>query len=288
MATPLEFSVDIPAGLRLRGSKWPGGSKTPVFCLPGLTRNAADFDDFAPLAAASGRDVYTISLRGRGRSDYDPNYLNYFPTTYVADVLAALDAMGISKAIYVGTSLGGIIAMLTAAAAPTRIAGAILNDVGPEFAPEGIVRIAGYVAARAEAGTAAAADLDAAIAQIRSINEVAFPGRDRSFWEKFARRTFNPQPDGTWTLAYDPNIGRALIETGPAPDLWASFAALSAIPTLIVHGAISDLLTPPIIDKMRAAGRDFDYCEVANVGHAPTLAEPDAVSAISAFLSRID
>ena len=271
----------------MRGVKWPGGPKTPVLCIPGLTRNAADFEDFAPLAAASGRDVYAVSLRGRGRSDYDPNHLNYFPTTYVGDILAALDALGVPRAIFVGTSLGGIVTMLTAVAAPARIAGAVLNDVGPELAPEGIMRIAGYVGARAEDGGGAAADLDAAIAQIRAINEVAFPGRDRSFWETFARRTFDPQPDGTWRLAYDPNIGRALIEAGPAPDLWEPFAALAPIPTLILRGAVSDLLTPPIVEQMREARPGFDYCEVANAGHAPTLAEPDAFEAIAAFMSKI-
>jgi hypothetical protein len=177
--------------------------------------------------------------------------------------------------------------MLTAAAAPERIAAAIINDVGPELAPEGIARIAGYVGARAAAPAAGiAADLKAAIAQIRAINDVAFPGRDDAFWERFARRTFDQQPDGSWKLAYDPNIGRALLEAGPAPDLWAPFQSLQPIPTLIVRGAISDLLTPPIIDKMRAVRPGFELCEVAGVGHAPTLTEADAWPAISAFAGR--
>lgn len=282
------FQIDLPAGLRMRGVKRSGGAGTPILCIPGLTRSAADFEDFAPLAASTGRDVYAISLRGRGRSDYDPNHLNYFPTTYVADVLAALDQLGLSRAIFVGTSLGGIVTMLAAAMAPERIAGAVINDVGPELAPEGIARIASYVGARAGGDAGPAADLDAAMAQIRAINEVAFPGKDRAFWETFARRTFEPQPDGSWKLAYDPNIGRALLETGAAPDLWAPFAATAAFPTLIVRGAISDLLTPPIIDKMRAARPGFDYCEVADVGHAPTLTEPDAWAAIGQFIAKLD
>ena len=178
--------------------------------------------------------------------------------------------------------------MLTAVEAPQRIAGAVINDVGPELAPEGIARIAGYVAARAAGEYGSPASLDAAIVQIRSVNEVAFPGRDRTFWESFARRTFDPQPDGSWTLAYDPNIGRALIEAGPAPDLWEPFAALAPIPTLVLRGAISDLLTAPIVDRMRGARPGFDYCEVADVGHAPTLTEPDAWAAISRFISGID
>src|SRR5690606_12890213 len=110
--------------------------------------NASDFEDFALRAAETGRDVYAISLRGRGRSDYDSNHLNYFPTTYVGDILGALDQLRLEKAIFVGTSLGGIVTMLTTEKAPERVAGAVINDVGPELAPEGIARIAGYVGAR--------------------------------------------------------------------------------------------------------------------------------------------
>ena len=283
-----DLSILSPDRLHLHVRKTAGGAKTPVLCLPGLTRNARDFDDFAPLAAATGRDVYALSLRGRGRSDYDPDHLNYFPTIYVGDVLAALDQLEIDRAVFVGTSLGGIVTMLTSVEAPARIAAAVINDVGPELAPEGIARIAGYVGARAANGAAVAADLDEAIAQIRAINEVAFPARPRDFWETFARRTFDPQPDGSWRLAYDPNIGRALLESGPAPDLWAPFAALAPIRTLVLRGALSDLLTAPIIEKMRAARPGFDYCEVANVGHAPTLTEPDAFAAIRGLLDAID
>ena len=283
-----DMSVLTQDKLRLNLRVTEGGDGTPVLCIPGLTRNASDFEDFAPLAAATGRDVYAISLRGRGLSDYDANYLNYFPPTYVGDVLTALDQIGLQRASFVGTSLGGIVTMLTAVEAADRIAGAVINDVGPEFAPEGIARIAGYVGARSASDSDGAMTLADAIAQIRAINEVAFPGKNDAFWETFAQRTFEQRPDGSWKLAYDPNIGRAIIEAGPAPDLWAPFAATRPFPMLILRGAISDLLTPPIIEKMRAARPGFDYAEVANVGHAPTLTEPDAWNAISAFLAKVD
>ncbi len=283
--TTVDVSMLTPDGLRMHAVVTRGGPATPVVCIPGLTRNSSDFDDFARAAAETGRDVYAFSLRGRGKSEYDPNYLNYFPTTYVSDIVSALDQVKIRRAVFVGTSLGGIVTMLTAAAAPERVAAAVINDVGPELAPEGIARIASYVGARAADSSAVARDLDSAIAQIRAINDAAFPGRDNAFWERFARRTFDQQADGTWRLAYDPNIGRALLEAGPAPDLWGPFKALSSVPTMIVRGAISDLLTAPIIDKMRAARPGFDYCEVADVGHAPTLTEDDALPAIKAFIT---
>jgi pimeloyl-ACP methyl ester carboxylesterase len=281
------IAVTLPGGLRLDARKTRGGARTPVLCLPGLTRNLSDFDDFAPLAAATGRDVYQLSFRGRGRSDYDPNYLNYHPATYRDDVLAALDALGVERAAFVGTSLGGIVTMLTAESAPHRVAGAVINDVGPALAPEGIMRIAGYVGARAAGADEPARDLAEAAGRIRAINEVAFPGRDDDFWRRMALRTFHQQADGRWRLDYDPAIGRALLEVGPAPDLWKPFAALARVPTLVLRGAISDLLSPAIIADMRKVHPAFAYCEVAGVGHAPTLTEPDAADAITRFLKAL-
>lgn len=282
------IEIDVSGGMKMRGVKVDGGRQTPIICLHGLTRNAADFEDALPFLAATGRDVYAFSFRGRGLSDYDPDYRRYFPTTYRDDVLAALEQLGLARAIFLGTSLGGIVAMLLAASAPARVAAAIINDVGPELAPEGIARIAGYVGARSSGDDADAPDLDGAVARIRAINEVAFPGRDREFWRTFARRTFRQTPDGAWRLDYDPNIGRALLEAGPAPDLWPAFGALRSIPTLVMRGALSDLLSPAIIDKMRAAHPDFAYAEIAGVGHAPTLSEPDARKAIDAFLQGLN
>jgi len=281
------FKVEVRPGLSVSAYRIEGGRGAPVLCLPGLTRNASDFEDFAPIAAATGRDVYALSLIGRGRSDYDPDYLNYKPSIYAGDVIAFLDRLKIERAIFVGTSLGGIVTMLVAATAPARVAAAVINDVGPELAPEGVARIAGYVGARAAGADEPARDLDEAAARIRAVNEPAFPGRDRDFWLRFAQRTFRQEADGRWRLDYDPGIGKALLEVGPAPDLWGPFTALRAIPTLVVRGAISDLLTPPIIEKMRVANPAFSYSEVAGVGHAPTLTEPDALAAISPFLRSV-
>lgn len=278
------LKIAAPDGVLLDIARFRGGAKTPLLCIPGLTRNRRDFEAAASALAASGRDVYALSLRGRGASGYDPDYLNYRPSTYSRDVVETMNRLGLSRAIFLGTSLGGIVTMLTNAAFPERVAAAILNDIGPELAPQGIARIAGYVGA----GGGPAADLDQAAAQIRAINEVAFPGRDENFWRDFARNTFRPAPEGGWVLDYDPAIGRALAETGPLDDLWPAFASLKTKPTLVIRGAISDLLTPEIVARMRAAHAGFAFCEVANTGHAPTLAEPAAVAAISRFLASLD
>ncbi len=284
MTSRQDIAIALPGSLTMRAHLYKGGGRTPALCIPGLTRNARDFEDLAPKIAAAGRDVIVVSLRGRADSDYDSDYANYFPTVYSDDVIAALRQLGVAQAVFIGTSLGGIITMLTNERAPALVRAAIINDVGPELEPEGIARIAGYVGGDA----AAAASLDEAAARIRAINEVAFPDADDAFWRAFARRTFRRLESGEWTLDYDPGIARALIENGPAPDLWPAFESLKTKPTLLIRGEISDLLTPPIVDRMRAVHPYFDYAEVARVGHAPMLTEPAAWAAIEAFLGRID
>ena len=276
--------IPVTPGISLETRIARGGSSTPVICIPGLTRNAADFDALAQKIARTGRDAAALSLRGRGGSDRDPDRRNYFPTTYRDDVVSILDALAWDQAVFVGTSLGGITTMLVNESAPARVAAAIINDVGPELAPEGLARIGSYAGKTA----GAARDLHEAAARIRDINGVAFPDETgEDYWIEFARRTFRQTPEG-WVLDYDPAIGDALLENGPAPDLWPGWASLKDTPTLLVHGALSDLLTDPIIEKMRAAHPQCNYVRVPRVGHAPMLTEPAAWKAISEFLNTID
>lgn len=275
--------IDVAQNIALEARLWAGGDATPVLCIHGLTRNAADFDTVAGPIAATGHDVVAISLRGRGASDPDPEPKNYFPTTYRDDALKTLDVLGWPKAVFIGTSLGGITTMLVNEVAPERVVAAIINDVGPELASEGLARIASYTGK----SDGAARDIKEAAARIRAINAVAFPDETGDqYWIDFARRTFRETPDG-WVLDYDPAIGQALIEAGPAPDLWPAWASLSRTPTLLVHGELSDLLTAPIVEKMRVAHPNFDYAPVARVGHAPMLTEPAAAAAVTAFLDKI-
>ena len=281
---PQNHQINVAKDISVAVQLYEGGVKTPALCIHGLTRNAGDFEELAPLIAKTGRNVVAVTLRGRGASDRDANYLNYHPVTYRDDIAKILDALEIAQAVFVGTSLGGIVTMLTNEAAPARVKAAILNDVGPELAPEGLARIAGYVGV--DAGPAAS--IKEAADRIKAINQVAFPDASDDEWIKFAHRTFRETKSGGWELDYDPNIAKALIEVGPAPDLWPAFQSLKDTPTLVVRGALSDLLSQEIVGKMRAVHPSFDYVEVPRIGHAPMMTEPAAIKAVESFLNQID
>ncbi len=283
---PKDAFFEVSDGARLHGRRYAptGEPKGLVICLPGLTRNERDFDGVAPIVAALGFDVIALSLRGRARSSY-ADYKTYHPAQYRDDVLAVLESLNATSAIFIGTSLGGITTMLVAETAAARIRAAIINDVGPELAPEGIARIMEYMAARPDAPTEMT--FEEAKAAVRAINDVAFPHADDAFWDAFTRRTFREIDGGRWKLDYDPGISKALAELGPAPALAPGWAALAKVPTLLVRGAISDLLSTDIVERMREARPGFDYVEAEDVGHAPMLTEPEVVRAIKAFLAKV-
>jgi pimeloyl-ACP methyl ester carboxylesterase len=262
-------------------------SGVPVICLHGLTRNARDFEDLAPRLAALGRRVIAVDVRGRGRSARDPQPLNYHPGTYAMDVVALLETTGIERAVFVGTSMGGIIAMVLASIRPEAIVATVLNDVGPELSPVGLARIGGYVG-----GGSAFATWDEAAAYAKMINGAAFPDYTDADWAVFARRLVDETAEGTLVLAYDPDIAapfKAADPDAPPADMTPLFRALAACgPVLLVRGGISDLIDPPIVERMRAAVPAMVYAEVPRVGHAPMLTEPAAWNAITAFLATVD
>ena len=256
----------------------------PVLCLHGLTRNNRDFEDLAPLIAACGRRVLVPSQRGRGGSDADPSPDRYHPGTYAADMLALLSSLDSPRAIFIGTSMGGLMTMVCAAMAPTRVAAAVLNDVGPEVDPKGLARIRGYFG-RSEAP----ADWDQAAAICRAINGSAFPNETGSeFWLKVARRIFWEPSPGRIALHYDPAISQVVNTPGVVPpDLWPLFEALKPAPTLVVRGNLSDILMVSTVEEMQRRKPDLVVANVPDVGHAPFLTEPAAWNAIRSFLSGL-
>ena len=279
-----------PDGLSLFARDYapgPGPARLPVIAIHGLTRNSADFEGVAPLIAQSGRRVLAIDVRGRGRSDRAPDPMTYTPEVYARDVVALMEQAGIDRAVFIGTSMGGLITMALGAIKPRAVTAAILNDIGPAVSPEGLARIAAYSGQPVETPTWA----DAA-AYARRINEIAFPNHTDADWEAFARRIFRDGTEGSPVLDYDPDIAVPIRAAGAkalVPNLWPFFRRLAKKkPTLLIRGGTSDLLGADIVEKMRKAAPEMEYAEVPGVGHAPMLDEPEAKAAIFEFLAGID
>ena len=271
-------------GLRLYYRDYPAAEsgRLPVLCLPGLTRNCRDFEDTA-LRLQRTRRVLSPDLRGRGRSQHDPNFMNYHPGTYLGDLARLLADAGVGRVILFGTSLGGILSMLIAATTPRLPAAVILNDIGPEVAPEGLSRIAGYVGKHRPVGS-----WPEAAAQMRSMYGVAMPDAGDADWLAFARRSYT-ELNGVPVLDVDPGVGEAVraAPAGAAPDLWPVFAALVPLPTLAIRGELSDVLSQATFDRMLREKPDLQRLTVARRGHPPLLDEPECVAAFEAFLARL-
>jgi pimeloyl-ACP methyl ester carboxylesterase len=278
-------------GLRLhyRDYAGPGAgpeAKAPVICIPGLTRNARDFEDLAARLAAKRR-VLSLDLRGRGDSAYAKVPATYTPLTYVADLEALLDQAGIARFVAIGTSLGGLVTMLFAARHPERLSGAVFNDVGPEVSGAGIARIGGYVGQ----GRSFETWMHAARALQESQGEM-FPDFAVSDWLTLAKRAMTLGSNGRIVFDYDMKIAEPLAtpaapSNGAAPpDLWPCWRALVGRPVLVLRGAMSDILAPEIAARMIAEVADAELVTLPRLGHAPTLDEPDAVSAIERLLDR--
>lgn len=276
-------------GLSFFARDYPGESgaaKLPVVCLHGLTRNSGDFGGLAPAIAQSGRRVIVPDVRGRGRSAWDPNPGNYIPQIYARDVLELLDALGVSRAVFVGTSMGGIIMMMLAIRHRQRVAAAVLNDVGPVVSPEGLARIKSYAGQPLDVKS-----WSDAVAYVRGINQAALPYLNDAEWEEFTERTFEKADEGP-RLKYDPAIAVPLQKgKAKAPSLiaWFLYRRLAkGRPVLIVRGANSDILSHATAMKMTTVTTKARLVEIPGVGHAPTLDEPVAAEAMMSFLDRVD
>ena len=271
-------------GLQLYFRDYPGGEeRPPLLCLHGLTRNSRDFEDFANRYAGRFR-VIAVDFRGRGNSERDPQPARYLPVTYAADVLQLLGELAIDRAVFVGTSLGGLVTMLVAGIQPERIAGAILNDVGPELDDRGIDRIRSYVGKPVRFK-----DWDDAADYIADINRHLPASHGHDDWVRAARRLCR-EDGGAIVFDYDMAIAEPFNQPQPddgaAFDMWPLYRRLGQAPLLIVRGENSDLLTRATAKAMLDAAPGAQLVTVPGVGHAPELTEPAAVAAIDDFLAR--
>jgi pimeloyl-ACP methyl ester carboxylesterase len=278
-------------GLRLYARRYAAGKDDgarPVLCLPGLTRNAKDFHLLAThLSEASEptRDVYCVDYRGRGQSDHDRDWGNYTPYNEMLDILDFMTITGLHEACVIGTSRGGIIAMLMAVMRPTAIGVCVLNDIGPVLETGGLARIKGYVGK-----TPVPANWQEAGGIVKTMNEQFFPYIEDDEWEQIARQMFadaggRPQSD------YDPKLANAMDQidlSKKVPAMWPQFQALSHAPTLVLHGENSDLLSETTVREMAKRHPRLTTHTVPDQGHPPLLRDMETMELIAGFIAAAD
>jgi pimeloyl-ACP methyl ester carboxylesterase len=254
------------------------GQGLPLLCLPGLTRSMADFDYLIPHLPPLR--LIRMDYRGRGASDWT-GAATYTVPREAKDALQLLDHLGVHKAAILGTSRGGLIGMLLGATARDRVMGLILNDVGPEIAREGLVRIFDYV------GRNPAGKTHQGFAE-RLSRTPGFAAVPMERWLEEARKHAIETPEGL-TIPYDPTLRDAFLAAfdGPPVDLWPLFDSLAGLPLALIRGANSDLLTAATAAKMCARRPDMAYAEVPDRAHIPFLDEPESLALIRQFLGRL-
>jgi pimeloyl-ACP methyl ester carboxylesterase len=281
--------VTAQDGLRLHVRE--NGPRTapavPVVCLPGLARTVGDFDVLAP-ALANGRTprrVIAVDSRGRGHSDHDSNPENYNLAVELGDVVTVLTALEIGKAVFVGSSRGGILTMLLGVAHPTVIAGVVLHDIGPVIEPKGLARIKSYVGKLPQPRNFAEGS-----EILRRLFDAQFPKLTADQWLGAAQRTWKLD-DGELTPTYDVRLARSLAEFDierPLPPMWNEFDALAGLPVLVIRGANSDILSAATATVMQAHNPTMALIEVADQGHVPILDSPDLIERIAEFVGSCD
>lgn len=281
------FFVSAGDGLKLHARVWGAEHRKalPVVCLPGLSRSVADFDELATALANDAirpRRVLALDYRGRGASAYDRDPQNYNVGVELADVIAVVTALEAIPAVYVGTSRGGLLTMLLAAARPTLIAGAVLNDIGPVIEPIGLIRIKSYVGKLPEPRTVEeGADI------LRRLFSTQFPRLTAKDWLEAARQSWL-EVNGRLILRYDPRLRETLKDVDPErplPAMWAQFDALAGVPLMAIRGANSDILSTQTLQAMKTRRQDLETVEVADQGHPPLL-EGDLISQIADFVRQ--
>ena len=280
--TAAEYWFDSPDGLRLFSRVYaaPSAAAPVVLCLHGLMRNSRDFEDLAPHLAVRYR-VIVPDVRGRGLSARDPNFRNYQIPVYLSDLTQLCAGLGVERISIIGTSMGGLMAMVLAVMQPQLVARMVLNDVGPEIDPAGLERIRGYAGKAPQVGS-----WPEAVANVRAVYDGVWPGLSDARWERIARLSYRANAQGIPQADADPLIAEPLKDTtSAAPNLWPLWGMLVRVPVLVIRGALSDILSVATLARMQREKRDLKVLTVANRGHAPMLDEPECITAIDEFLA---
>ena len=282
-----DFYLPSSDGLRLHARIYGDAHRgtTPVVCLPGLTRNAHDFHDLAVKLSGDGfnRRVIVIEYRGRGQSDHDPDWRHYTIPVEAVDVRQMLAALGVTTAVMVGTSRGGLISMVLAVTHPSIIKACILNDIGPVIEMKGLARIAGYVGKGAMPK-----DWAEAAERLRAANP-DFTDLTQAEWRDFAGAVYMEAESGL-RLSYDPALGNTLLGINPSqtiPPAWPLFEALATVPVMVLRGANSDLLSEATLAEMVRRHEGLEALTVPNEGHASFVGREATAEAVARFVERV-
>lgn len=266
-------------GLTLVAREWrDGDSAAPLLCLPGIVRTAGDFEALAE-TLGHGRRVVSLDYAGRGQSGRSRDVARYGPEACLRDVLDICAALHLHRAVAIGTSFGGLLSMGLAVARPSLLCAVVLNDIGPDLGSAGVDFVQRFIAQ-----DMAFPDIDAAVAYLRAVLPPLSLESDQE-WRKFAALTYAADGNGRLRPLWDTRIARLLNDT--TPDLWALFGAVAHLPLLLVHAESSDILLPATVVRMQATRPDMVLTRVPEVGHAPTLSEPEVVTPLRIFLSRL-
>ena len=281
MTGPRRRFVSARDGLRLAALDWAGPAQaTPLLCLSGISRSGLDFIHVAEHLAGTRR-IVALDYAGHGESGRAASPGRYAPQAAVGDVLDAMAALGLHRVALLGTSFGGILGMVLGTMRPGVLAGLALNDTGPVLQQGGLDAI-GEIIGRDpgfDSPEEAVAFLKARLPPL---------GITGDGWPEVADRTYKRGEDGRWHPRWDIRIVEILPKDGSAaPDLWPFFRAVPPIPSLLVWGQESTVLSARTVRAMRAARPEMALCSLPGIGHAPGLGEPAALAAIGRWLDQM-
>jgi len=256
------------------------GHGRTALCVHGLTRNGRDFDTLARRLVAQGYRVVCPDLPGRGASDRLSDPSRYQVSQYVTDCVTLIARLDVERVDWIGTSLGGLVAMVLASMPGHPIERLVINDIGPQIDPAGLERIRGYVG-----DTRVHADFDSAEAALRR-TMASFGRHDDAAFRCLSEHYFIAAPGGGLTAHYDPAIAQAIqADAGDPPPLWSYWQAID-VPVLVLRGAVSDILSPGTLQRMGDSGPGCEVVEFEDVGHAPTLIDEAQLAPVLDWLGR--
>jgi len=256
------------------------GSGRVVLCVHGLTRNGGDFDPLAEYLSERGFRVICPDIVGRGRSDWLDESAPYHIPQYIADLTVLMAHEHLRAVNWLGTSMGGLVAMSVAAMSGHPIRTLILNDIGPFIPKDGLARIGEYVGTERQFD-----DFESAVAHLKTAYST-FGLKSEEDWARFAGHSLKRTPDGRWANAYDPRIAASLRDSPPEDmDLWTLWSAID-MPTLVLRGAESDILLPETAAEMKKRKPDTELVEFPDCGHAPMVFDRHQIEPVAEWLER--